>query len=440
MEKEVKLTTKYGIIAAGAMAIVVTAAILIILFGKSKEAYRSIQIYDVKGTASIERNGIGMMEAVENLYLESGDRITVSGDSYIRLKLDDDKYIMVEENSVLSIIAEGTKQNSLTTIQLEQGAVTNEIRNPLSDKSSYEVSTPNSVMAVRGTVFRVSISSDENGTLYTTLDTFEGAVGVRRILPDGSIQEEDAFISGGNEVIIYMDEKITEYLSEPQAINYEELPIQTLYFLQDSMDSGRELSGINSEKIETLITKKSQEEGDTDPAQIQNLNDNETAENISDLEENPFDSVKDEIVEEVTVQTLTTDDGVTDEQIQQPEQEQPHQEPIVEQPSDDSSDSTSDPNETPSGDTPSDDSSDSNDTPSEDTPSDDTEEDDDDESSDKTSYTVTFCRSDGSTFGTQTVKSGEKAVAPTLQPAASGKWDFDFTQSINADTKITWTN
>ena len=49
-----------------------------------------------------------MMEAVENLYLESGDRITVSGDSYIRLKLDDDKYIMVEENSVLAIIAEGT--------------------------------------------------------------------------------------------------------------------------------------------------------------------------------------------------------------------------------------------------------------------------------------------------------------------------------------------
>ena len=208
-----KLTTKYGIIAAGAMAIVVTAAILIIFWGKSKDAYRSIQIYEVKGTASIERNGIGMMEAVENLYLESGDRITVSGDSYIRLKLDDDKYIMVEENSVLSIIAEGTKQDSLTTIQLEQGAVTNEIRNPLSDKSSYEVSTPNSVMAVRGTVFRVSISSDENGTLYTTLDTFEGAVGVRRILPDGSIQEEDAFISGGNEVIIYMDEKITEYLS-----------------------------------------------------------------------------------------------------------------------------------------------------------------------------------------------------------------------------------
>ena len=71
----------------------------------------------------------------------------------MRLKLDDDKYILVEENSILTIVAEGTKEDSKTAIHLEQGAITNEIQNKLNPNSSYEVTTPNSVMAVREPYF-----------------------------------------------------------------------------------------------------------------------------------------------------------------------------------------------------------------------------------------------------------------------------------------------
>ncbi|MBQ6974206.1 MAG: FecR domain-containing protein [Oscillospiraceae bacterium] len=53
------------------------------------------------------------------------------------------------------------------------------------------------------------------------------------------------------------------------------------------------------------------------------------------------------------------------------------------------------------------------------------------------SYTVTF-RYHGQTFGTQTVRRGDKAVQPALQPAAAGAWDFDFTKPITADTVIDW--
>lgn len=52
-------------------------------------------------------------------------------------------------------------------------------------------------------------------------------------------------------------------------------------------------------------------------------------------------------------------------------------------------------------------------------------------------YTVTF-RYNGQTFGTQTVRRGDKAVQPALQPAATGDWDFDFTKPITADTVIDW--
>ena len=54
-----------------------------------------------------------------------------------------------------------------------------------------------------------------------------------------------------------------------------------------------------------------------------------------------------------------------------------------------------------------------------------------------TEYTVTF-RYHDQTFGTQTVRRGDKAVQPTLQPAATGAWDFDFTKPITADTVIDW--
>jgi len=52
-------------------------------------------------------------------------------------------------------------------------------------------------------------------------------------------------------------------------------------------------------------------------------------------------------------------------------------------------------------------------------------------------YYVTFMYGDKE-FGTQTVKKGEKAVVPSLRPAAAGGWDFDFGSAIEHDTKIEW--
>lgn len=249
---------KIGIIAA-AMVLLLAAVLLILYFTKSKESYRSIQIYDLEGSATIERDGIGIMEAVENLYLQSGDRICVAEESSMRLKLDDDKYIMVEESSVLTIVAEGTKEDSRTSIHLEQGAITNEIQNKLNQNSSYDVTTPNSVMAVRGTVFRVEILQDENEEIYTRVSTFEGKVGTKLIFPDGTMQEEVTLIDDGKEVMIRMDEQITEFVFEPQDIVYEEIPVECLEFLKTIMENGTCFANLELEELETLIAEKKEE-------------------------------------------------------------------------------------------------------------------------------------------------------------------------------------
>lgn len=249
-----KKTTLYKMIAifVGAAAVITGILLVVFHFSKNTDSYRSILIYQLEGNADIEREGTGTFAAAENLYLESGDRLTVLPESFMRLKLDDDKYIMVEENSILSIAAAGTREDSQTTIHLEQGAITNEIQNSLSPDSMYEVTTPNSVMAVRGTTFRVEILHDESGEIYSKLSTFDGTVVCKLIYPDGTMDEEIS-VEAGKEVIIHSNQTLTEYLAEPADINYEDLPLQTLYILLDLMDSGTQIAGIGSEELEELI-------------------------------------------------------------------------------------------------------------------------------------------------------------------------------------------
>ena len=52
-------------------------------------------------------------------------------------------------------------------------------------------------------------------------------------------------------------------------------------------------------------------------------------------------------------------------------------------------------------------------------------------------YTVTF-QYNGSTFGTQKVKKGEKAEEPKLSPTENGAWDYDFSTKVNKNLTVVW--
>ena len=370
-----KLSVKWmGIIAAVVVVLASVTIFAVVHFTKSDDTYRTIQIYELKGSAVIEREDIGSMAAVENLYLESGDRIIVDNGSYMRLKLDDDKYIMVEENTIISIVAEGTKEKSRTSIKLEQGAITNEIQNKLSEDSSYDVTTPNSVMAVRGTVFRVALNYDENNEVYTKVATFEGKVTSRLILPDGTKQDVTVFVEDGKEVIIHMDTVSTEYLTEPQDIEYNELPADTLEFLQNIAESGTVLTGITLEKIEELI------------------------EVLSDRnEENTVDETT---IQQSESESETESESKTEAESESGTKSQPETE------SEPESESTSE-----------------------------TESESRTEGIKK--CTVTFIYN-GAVFGTQTVEAGQTISAPRLSPSASGAWDYDFSIPVSDDIIISW--
>ena len=70
------MSNKKALIGICAVAVVIVAAVGILLSTNKEEAYRSILVYEIDGSAMIERADVGSMNAAENLYLESGDMIS----------------------------------------------------------------------------------------------------------------------------------------------------------------------------------------------------------------------------------------------------------------------------------------------------------------------------------------------------------------------------
>lgn len=380
-----KTWKKYGIVM---MALLFLAVIASGCGKKKEEAYRNIKVMSINGSATVERASIGTLDAYADMKLENGDRLSVDGSSSLTLSMDDDKYAMLEPGSSLTLEADGTKENSRTVIHLEAGAVMNYLSEKLSEGSSYEVTVPNSTMAVRGTVFRVAIAYDENGESYTTVQVFEGIVGCRLVFPDGTISEEEVQLAPGKEVLIHGDTSISEYVGDKgHDIDYTTLNREALEFLLFCIDDGADLC-IPREEVEELLRRLDQPE--------------EEPEEQEEAEE-PEKEVKKPVV------------------IETPE-------PVV--PAVEETPSSSGGSSETSEDSPGNDDNQKSHHSSKKKPSSSDEE--------TKTYTVTFQTASGDVFCTQTVEDGKTASKPKLQPSASGSWNYDFTKAVTENIIIKW--
>ena len=436
MQKQMS-SKKIGLILCVAAAVIAVVVVLLIV-NRKDEAFRSIMVYELEGSAVIERADIGAIAAAENLYLESGDRVSVQQDSMMRMKLDDDKYITAEADTVFSLEAEGDGQNSKTRIRLEQGAVTNEIQKPLSGESLYETSTPNSVMAVRGTIYRAQLSDDGAGGQNMRLCCFGGTVAATPILPDGSYGKE-VLVHAGSELTVYSDGTV----DGPKDIDFATLPEQTWKTLSDLLESGTPVTGITSEELarikqdaEKAVVEQSGTAEQTEDVQaVEETQDQDTEEQSA--EDRQAAESKGKITNSESKPAKKPGGNNTDQSENKPGSEagqnpsKPQDtQPVQGNTSDNSGDGSAD---NGSGQETGDNDSGENNGKK---PG--------DNKGDKPSkpekeviYTVTY-KYQGSVFATQSVQKGKKASAPVLSPAAAGTWDFDFNTKINADTTIEW--
>jgi len=213
------------------MAIAVMMAFVLIAGCSKEEAYRQIKVYEIEGSATVMREGTGEVEPYVNMMLQNKDEAATAVASYVQLQLDGDKYILMEPSSKIQLEATGDEKDSKTKINLTQGAIVNKIEKSLSENSTYEVTTPNSTMAVRGTTFRVEVMVDEKGESYTTLSVCEGKVECRLIAPDGTVSGEPVFVEQGQQVKIRGTSEVSEYLGEKEVFDYEEFKDKVLWFV-----------------------------------------------------------------------------------------------------------------------------------------------------------------------------------------------------------------
>lgn len=245
---------KKALIVSAGICVIAAAAIIILLLVNKKDSYRIIKVYEIEGEATVKRQGKGEIQVYNNMLLQSGDTISLKQGT-MTLKLDDDKYVYVEENTEFELIASGSSANSKTKIDLKSGAITNEITNKLSDDSAYEINTPNSTMAVRGTIFRVEIYTDDDMVTYTKISVFDGKVDTWLVYQDGSVAESSVSVNRGRETIIYEDDKNTDYLGEPSEIDYSVLPEQAIQTLIKICESGSDI-GVTPNELKQYLNDK----------------------------------------------------------------------------------------------------------------------------------------------------------------------------------------
>ena len=145
--------------------------------------------------------------------------------------------------------------------------IVNCIEEKLSGSSEYKIETPNSTMAVRGTTFREQIETGEDGEVYAAVSVFEGNVASKLIYPDGSVEEKEVDIATGKAVKILGTGADTMYVTIDDEVDYKELELEVLKFLDKSQENGKELSIPKDELkeiIEEIISMNKDENKETE--------------------------------------------------------------------------------------------------------------------------------------------------------------------------------
>ena len=410
--------TKGAIAAISAGAVVVGGIVVAVLLNlDGKTAFRNITVIDTLGTVSVYRESVNdTLDAYVDMNLESGDEVTVGPSSELDLKLDDDKFVYVEENTKMSLKADGDSDNSKTQIFLSEGATLHKLDSKLSDSSTYEIETPNATMAIRGTITWARVYKGADGEVHSDFQVYEGKTELQLHTVDGTPIGKTVDIPEGYQVLTRGGQDFSEIIlqnvndkeEELAPIDYKDLPTQTLNILKGIMNSGRAIYvGVNTlpdrvpvsfDDVEEILKEREEDKTSED----------EEEEEDEDLTTNNKDADEGDVSEEDAPEEEETEETTTSSTTKK--------KTTTSQTASTSSASTATTPSTSDAATPD-------------------------------ACTVSFMYNSG-TFAEQYVTYGMAASKPKLQPSASGNWYyttedgslavFDFSTPIMGNMILTW--
>ncbi len=235
--------------------------------GNQGETARTIAVEETNGTIVVVDEAKESTNAYKGMHLYSGNDVTVQKASDMTMLLDMDKYVYAQEDTHFWLEASGSSESSKTVIYLDEGAVLNRIKNPLENGSVYQVDTPNSTMAVRGTVFWVVVRKGADGQVYTYLQVFDGSVKVDLKNTEGEYNGVTGTFDAGQAAGIRGNTDISEFITGEggnisSPIDVSSLPPEIAEKLLEYIEDGDEI--IFDEEILAAILETSGNTDDTD--------------------------------------------------------------------------------------------------------------------------------------------------------------------------------
>lgn len=240
-------TVKGKILTAGAGVVVVAAVVIGAVFLLSKEeSYRSIAVDRLQGITVITGEETGEKNAYKGMYLNSGDDVLVQNDANLTLRVDADKHLYAQALTHFKVECKDGEASGKKVIHLMEGSVLNRLENSLKEGESYAVETPNATMAVRGTVFRVTVDRDDDGLIYTLVEVFDGKVQVDLKKENGDYNGVSDTFGPGESALIRGNTEFAEFVVGEegvykQEIAYKQIPQDVAKVLVEYIDDGEEL-------------------------------------------------------------------------------------------------------------------------------------------------------------------------------------------------------
>ena len=236
--------------------------------GSAAETARTVVVQETNGTTVVLDAKKASTNAYKGMHLVAGNDVTVQKISDLTMLFDMDKYMYAEESTHFWLSeASGSQEKSKTVIYLDEGATLNRIVNPLENGAVYQVDTPNSTMAVRGTVFRVEVREGKDGKIYTYLAVLNGAVKVELKTTEGKYNGVSETIPAGTAAAIRADETFSEFIGgsggkHTAPIDYAAFPAGTLRQIIAYIDDNEEIDADRDELEALLKQKLSEANGD----------------------------------------------------------------------------------------------------------------------------------------------------------------------------------
>jgi hypothetical protein len=199
-----------------------------------------------RGVVENQYSGRGSWHRIwQSRMLNDGDRLRTQANSRARVQLPDNSIISIGENSEVEMSEfKMNDQSRIVKVKLFMGRVRSRVGHFFGKESSYEVETPNGVLAARGTDFLVQHTGGTDAGGQTTLLVYSSAV-------DVTAGGQTMTIPAGNSAVIAPTGMI---FMNPAGVTVQQSPVETSSPDADLFQAPAESSSSSSSSSSTSST------------------------------------------------------------------------------------------------------------------------------------------------------------------------------------------